>query len=280
MKTKIIGLLCLIIAVLPVGAGAQSNIKSAFDAIINCKEATITESHRLDRDPITKVKTAQYDEYNFVLPSSKLNLVEKVVSAFDKDSDKAYSVNSGIISNDYEPSISIGDGSTAIYFEDKGSKYISALFLAPKSEDSKGIYRYAYAISYKEKGGEITGKLVVTYAQTLQYRQQKKSEKKNPGIFIESGGSLPPMSAYYSSQDWFDNIMAYFQAMSKIKSADAQIAVATKAYKMIKNLADYPNVTNSEKETVREVLKGMIANDQYSDIILNKLLNQCLNSLK
>ncbi len=85
MKTSLLRLLGLMLAVIPITAAAQNNIKSAFDAIIKCPDAKIIESHTLAKDPSTGSKTGQSDIYRFVLPADKAYLIEQVVSAFDKD---------------------------------------------------------------------------------------------------------------------------------------------------------------------------------------------------
>lgn len=90
MKTSLFRLLAILLALMPIGVVAQTNIQSAFDAIIKCPDAQITERHTLDKDPVTLVKTGQADIYRFVLPAGKAKLIKNVVSAFEKDSQTAY----------------------------------------------------------------------------------------------------------------------------------------------------------------------------------------------
>lgn len=59
MKTSLLRLLGLMLAVIPITAAAQNNIKSAFDAIIKCPDAKIIESHTLAKDPSTGSKTVK-----------------------------------------------------------------------------------------------------------------------------------------------------------------------------------------------------------------------------
>lgn len=51
MKTTIIRLVSLLLTVVPMTAIAQNNIKSAFDTIIKCPEAQITEATPSTRTP-------------------------------------------------------------------------------------------------------------------------------------------------------------------------------------------------------------------------------------
>lgn len=74
-------------------------------------------------------------------------------------------------------------------------------------------------------------------------------------------------------------MMTYFQNMSQ-GSTQTRIALASKAYKLIQDIEKYPEVTDADKNTVREILKGMISDKKYSETILNKILNQCLTNIK
>ncbi|MDE7153140.1 MAG: hypothetical protein K2O00_01695 [Muribaculaceae bacterium] len=282
MNKTILWLSSLLIAAMPFTAAAQSNIRSAFDAIIKCPEATITDSHSLDKNPQTNVKTGQSDIYNFVLPADKMKLVKNVLSAFEKDSEKAYSINKGKYNpRESEIALAVGDGSgSGVTINDEESTYEYALFLAPASEDPSGVYRYAYAISYNEKGGKIRGKLIVTYALTLSQRQKIGRERQYSLLRDLSNNTMVIDTTDASQQQsWFDTLMSYFQTMTQANS-QTRIALATKAHKLILNVSKYPDVTEAEKNTVREILKSMISDSKYSESVLNELLNQCLVNLK
>lgn len=278
MKRLALRLLCLLIAVMPLTAAAQTNIKAAFEAIIKCPQAQITETHNLDKDPETNIKTGQCDVYRFVLPADKIKLIKKVNEAFTKDNDKAYSINSGKrVSTDNEIHLAVGDATgRGEYINEADCEYMYALFIPSQAEDKDGKYRYAYGINYKEENGNLVGKLVITYATTLKYRQQLEQEKQ-----AERWSSFPNGVTVMTPQQksWFDTVMSYFQGMT---SADSQtrIALATKAYNMIQKTPKYPEVTDREKNTVREIIKGMISDKKYSETILNNLLTQCLVTLK
>lgn len=285
MKTTVTRLVCLIIAIAPLSGMAQSHIKSAFEAIIKCPEAQISETHSLDKDPDTNIKSGQCDIYNFVLPADKMKLINNVFSAFEKDNSAAYGCYRGKRSKgDALINTAVGDGTgTGITINDPDCEYVYALFLAPKSETHPGknqIYRYAYAMNFKESGNKIKGKLVITYATTLKYRQQVAQEKRQQSSrTVSSHNGLTVLQGSSLQQSWFDILMSYFQTLSSAKE-QTRIALATKAYKHISNMAKYPEVTDADKTAAREILKALIADPEYSETVLNKLLQQCLNSIK
>lgn len=275
MNTYLSRPISLLLAVIPLLAAAQTNIKSSFDTLIKCPDVQITESHTLEKDPATNAKTGQSDIYYFTLPANRIKLIENITSAFNKDSEMAYSINSGNKTNTENAIIklAIGDGSgEGVYINEPECNYIYSLFLPPRSEDPNGIYRYAYGINYKQEGGNIIGKLVVTYATTLKYRQQAQLNRQ-----LNMLNSIPNGSIIVSTpqQTWFDLLMSYFQSMAS-SSPQVKISLATKAYNVIRDTQEYPEVTENDKNTVREILKGMIADRKYSDTMLNTLLNQCL----
>ena len=157
---RFLSLIAAIMAVVAT-AVAQTNLNAAFDAIIKCRDARIDERHSLEKDPSTNVKTGQSDVYQFELPASKMNLVKNVIAAFGKDSEKAYSINSGT-SRPSDPQIALAvgdDNNSGERITEPGYEYAYATFLAPKSEDPSGIYRYAYGVNYKEEGGKVRGTL-------------------------------------------------------------------------------------------------------------------------
>lgn len=286
MRKSIIRLVNLLCVIAPIAAPAQKNIQSTFDAIIKCTDAQITDSHSLERDPETLTKTGQSDVYTFVLPAKQINLINNVVSAFDKDSNLAYSFNKGKYAlSDPAISLAVGDGSSAgINISNPDYEYVYATFLAPKSEDPNRIYRYAYGITFKEEDGKIYGKLVVTYATTLKYRQQLEEQRKYDryrNLSDESNGAIYLLTPS-KSQSWFGTIMSYLQTMTSANS-QTRIALASKAYMLIRDASQYPDysdVSKSDKDTVREILKSMISDKKYSETVLNELLNQCLVNLK
>ncbi len=269
MNTHLSRPISLLLAVIPILAAAQSNIKSAFDALIKCPDAQITQTHTLEKEPGLNKKTGQSDIYNFILPADKIRLVENIISAFEKDSELAYSINSGGNTVNTIIQLAVGDGSgQGVHINEPECQYTYSLFLAPQSEDPNGIYRYAYGINYKQAGDEIIGKLVVTYATTLKYRQQVQQDRQ---LDMWRTGSI----VITSQQTWFDMLMSCFQSMTSANS-QTRIALATKAFNVIKDTPNYPEVTEADKNAVREILKVMISDNKYSETVLNTLLNQCL----
>lgn len=282
MKTSVIRLLSLMFVAIPTMAAAQNNIKSAFESIIKCPEAQITESHTLEKDPSTGVKTGQSDIYRFVLPAGKADLLEKVVSAFDKDAEMAYSVNRGkTVNTERDIILTVGNsGNDGVHINSPDCEYIYSLFLAPRSEDSNGIYRYAYGMNCKEKDGELIGKLVITYSTTLKYRQQETLERQyNVLRNFSNGTNSTTLNVFSSQKSWFDTLMSYFQSMTSANS-QTRIALASKAYKVIRDTSKYTDVTEADKDAIREILKGMISDKKYSETVLNRLLNKCLTGIK
>ena len=277
MKTYVSRLISPLLAVIPMLASAQTNIKSAFEALIKCPDVQITESHSLEKDPETNIKIGQSDIYNFTLPAKRFKFIENITSAFNKDSDMAYSINSGNSTNIENAIIklAIGDGSgEGVYINEPECQYIYSLFLPPRSEDPNGIHRYAYGINYRQEGDNIIGKLVVTYATTLKYRQQAYRQI-NLSQNMQNGTILVSPQP----QTWFDLLMSYFENMTSA-SPQVRISLATKAYNVIRDTQNYPEVTEHDKNTVREILKGMITDKKYSETMLNTLLNQCLTGIE
>lgn len=277
MTTTLLRLSLLLLAILPTVASAQSNIKQAFEAIINCPDAKISESNALSRDPVSGIKDGQCDICNFTLPFKKMNLIKDVITAFIKDSNRAYGLYRFDANVSEGSKLAIGDGSLeGVRLGGNGEEYIYALFLAPKSEDEKGVYRYAYGMDFRKVGDQLQGKLVITYAITLAYRQQLAKEENDAKLKSMTMKNSPTNPLQKS---WFETVMSYLQNMPHSTTPE-QISYATKACKVIQNIAQYPDVTDAEKNTLREVLKATVANPHYNDPILNAMLQQCINNIK
>lgn len=249
MKTSIIRLFSLLLTAIPLMAAAQTNIKTAFDAIINCPEAQVIENHTLDKDPQTGLKTGQCDIYSFTLPSNKMKLVKNVLSAFDKDADMAYSMSKGkAISSQNKTTLAVGnDSGSGVLITPIGHDYIYSLFLAPLSEDPDGIYRYAYAINYIEEKNKITGQLVITYATTLKHRQQIEQQRQYNLINNLPNGAYVLTNGNTVQKSWFELLISYFQGMTSA-STQTRISLATKAYRVIKDTSKYPESLKPTKK--------------------------------
>lgn len=279
MKTStnwVIGIL-LTLSILPVSA--QKNIQSAIREIIECPEAKIKETSTLQKDYATNIKTGESNVYTYRLPSNKMNLIKAAITAFEKDKDKSYSYMIGNAQRNSQPlKVAVGDGtgaSATVQINTDGYNYLYGLFLAPKTENPEGHYRYAYIITYKEEKGEIVGKIVKTYATTLTYRQQLQQDI----IRDAQQNSNYKNNSQSNSKTWFNEVMSCFQNLSEA-GPQARIKLVTKAYNLINDISKYPEVTLADKNTVREILQGLIQDKEYSETVLNKLLNQCYNNLK
>lgn len=267
MNTFYFWIISLIFIIFPIAGKAQNSIKSAFDAIINCPEAVITESHSLEKEPGTNIKTSQYDGYSFELPASKMPLIRKVISAFGNDSERAFSIEQGKTRK--EIALAIGDGTKTVTFATKGDDYIYALFLPSSNEDKEGIYRYAYSMSFKEENEKITGFLVITYATTLKYRQELDQKQNEESADV---------NGTQTEKGWFETMISYLQGM-QAATPKTSLALAAKAFKLIQEADKDRNVSLADKNAIREILKVMISSPQYSETV-NALLNQCLVVLK
>lgn len=286
MKKLIYCLISLCFGFVPQLGKAQQNIVKAFDAIINCPQVKIIDKHTLQKNPETGVKTGQADQYKFTLPIDKMDLVKNAVDAIKTDSEMAYDIEHGHTSSEQKGKaiyLAVGEGDgISIYLPD--SEYIYAYFLAPKSEDPEGNNRYAYGIIYKVENGVITGEMAITYSTTLAYRQEKNIERQKEIIrswnqdYSNNMTVTVLRSGNQTNKSWFESVMSCLQSMSQA-NGQTRIALATRAYELIKNIKDYPDVTVSDKETVTEILKAMIADKKYSETILNQLLSQCLVTL-
>ena len=123
---------------------------------------------------------------------------------------------------------------------------------------------------------------MINYATTAEYREQVQQEaerEKNRRWLIDMGEIKIGTSESVSKDSWFDKLMSYFQSMPDATSK-TRIALATKAFMVIRDTSKYPEVTQADKDAIREILKVMVSDSKYSESVLNKLLNQCLVELK
>ncbi len=279
MKTIAIRLICLLAAVAPIAASAQTHIKSAFDAIINCQGAEISEHHYSGKDPKTKLKTGQDDIYNFVIPANKKNLIKNVLEAFENDETMAYVVKRGKnIEDSSQIELYSGEGGNAsIPIDEPYYNYIYSLFATSKSEDPKGAHRYAYGFNYKEEDGVIKGKIIINYATTSEYRQEAERQRQIDWL-REMDKVNKNVSDSDSQQSWFEMVMACLNGL-KDANTKTRIALATKAYKLVGNMEDY-EVSDQDKNTIRKMFEITLANPAYSDPILYELLKQCKAGIK
>ena len=122
------------------------------------------------------------------------------------------------------------------------------------------------------------GKLVVTYATTLKYRQEL-AQKQQYNVLRNLSNGTYVINGNTDQQLWFDDVMGYLQAMDSANSK-RRITYARNAYKVIRNVSKYSDVTEGDKEAIRVILKAMIADKKYSETVLNRLLQQCLAGIQ
>lgn len=284
MKTTVLRLLCLLALLVPMTATSQSNIKSAFDAIIKCPNAEITESHVLNKDRNTNLKSGQDDIYSFVIPSDRFDLIKNVLSAFDNDMASAYVVRKGKNTGSEIKILlysgeSVAGASGGISIDDPGCDYIYELFAPSKSEDPDGNHRYAYGFNYKEEDGKIIGKMVINYATTSEYRQQVQRESQII-LLADMNKANKESSDLETQQTWFDMVMACVNGMEHANHK-TRIALATKAYGLVRDVKSYPEVTPQDKKTMAKIFKVMLNNPVCAaDPILVELVQQCVAGLE
>lgn len=285
MKTMVFRLLCLLAVLTPMTAASQSNIQMAFDAIIKCKNAEITESHSILKDRDSNLKTGQDDIYEFIIPANRIDLVKNVMSAFEKDASKAYVTKKGKNNGDksriaLNPGESPSGDSGSISIDDPGCNYIYELFPTDKSEDPDGTHRYAYGFNYKEEDGKIIGKIVVNYSTTSEYRQQVQRESQLKWL-TDMGEIRRDSSDNAFQQSWFEQVMACVSGIDESMSPKSRIALAAKAYNLIKDKRKYPEVTPQDTRTFLNIFRALIQKKEFAnDPILIELLRECEAGLK
>ena len=286
MKTRIFRLIFLLSVIAPMTAVSQTNIKAAFDAIIKCPKAEITESHFLKSDKESNIKSGQDDVYLFELPADRMDLIKNVLEAFDKDKASAYVVKKGKnwrgkINEQLYSEQSAANVMYVQSVDDPGTDYIYEFFVPSKSEDPDGTHRYAYAFNYKEKDGKIEGKIIINYATTDEYRDRRNAEIQRARD-LEWRISLNKASEQSSEDDtkqsWFEQVMACLNGLDEANKK-TRIALATKTYQLVNNVKDYPKVTSKEKDTILKIIRLVRNDPKYSDPILNELLLECEQGL-
>lgn len=258
--------LCLSMLVIPTVAMAQANIKKAFDKFLKSSSVEYTSKHSLDKDPETNKKEGQMDIYEYTIPTKHKNLIKELEKAFEEDKDKAYTIESGTKRNkgSWDVSLAVGNGKgTSVGLGSrKGERYMYSCFIDP--EDKARIYRYAYGMSWLEDGNEITGRLVVTYATTLKYRQNSAST-----------GYMSIISNQNRDTDsWLGNFHFYAKQLEeklKDKSNGSSLYI-NEIYKICKQS---PQLTPTEKTLIENEIKKLqqLTDDDFQKNLLNVSLD-------
>jgi hypothetical protein len=302
MKSKSIILTAMLTA-LPSALMAQENIEKAFEALKKQEQAQISAQHSLEKDPETGQKEAQSDVYDFTLPSAPMwrRLVTDIEEAIHKDSEAAYSINSG--ENNGETNyvqLVVGDGhsKTVAIGKIPGSKYMYACFLDKNDPEKK--YRYAYAIEWAERDEQIVGRYAVTYGTTQKYRQKtgqirsimiNGNEIKLPSIpdihsfsfgdGITINGDTIFSQYPKSSEVWlsefhtYNNLFRKQQTLTKEKGGVAATSYATKIYNLCKKAE---SLDDAEREMVIDELEKL--KKRTKDEFVQQLFDQSVERLK
>ena len=300
MKSKSLILTAMLTA-LPSVLLAQQNIKKAFDALLNENIVEIKTQHTLERDPETGKKKAQMDIYDFeVANPTGISRIKDIQRAFDKDKETAYELRSGDHAGNNYPTLAVGDGrSQAVAVgRIKGSNYIYACFL--DKDDPEKSYRYAYALEWVEKDKKTQVRLAVTYATTLQYRNNKRQTRTfivngekvrvDGNSFSNSfslGNGFPfdnssvfdsdsiSFNRERSSEGWLSEFNTYKRLYQRNPDGSAANYYATYIYKLCKK-ADC--LENEEKQLVATEIKRLKA--KTKDEFIQQLFDMGIERLK
>lgn len=280
MKTAIFKLICLIGILIPLNGMAQTNVQKAFNDLLKCSDLEYSETHTLDKDANTGVKESQADIYRFTLPASRFKLIENIQKAFKEDESKAYSLSSGRADNtSAQIRLAVGDGlGDGVYINPQGYNYYYACYLAPKSEDKSGNYRYAYAINWKRNEDKIDGSLVVTYATTLKHRQAASYTLQHSGQLLQA---LEGYEIGNTAKTWFNTLVSYIHALSNEgMGSSGQQVLAAKIFKQAQLSQTLKGVSDEDKDAARELLKTMLSDSKKYDRITIQLLNSALINIR
>ena len=300
MKSKSLILTAMLTA-LPSVLLAQQNIQKAFDALLNENIVEIKTQHALERDPETGKKKAQMDIYDFeVANPTGISRIKDIQRAFDKDKETAYELRSGDHAGNNYPTLAVGDGrSQAVAVgRIKGSNYIYACFL--DKDDPEKSYRYAYALEWVEKDKKTQVRLAVTYATTLQYRNNKRQTRTfivngekvrvDGNSFSNSfslGNGFPfdnssvfdsdsiSFNRERSSEGWLSEFNTYKRLYQRNPDGSAANYYATYIYKLCKK-ADC--LENEEKQLVATEIKRLKA--KTKDEFIQQLFDMGIERLK
>ena len=276
---------------------AQQNIQKAFDALLNENIVEIKTQHTLERDPETGKKKAQMDIYDFEIANpTGISRIKDIQRAFDKDKETAYELRSGDHAGNNYPTLAVGDGrSQAVAVgRIKGSNYIYACFL--DKDDPEKSYRYAYALEWVEKDKKTQVRLAVTYATTLQYRNNKRQTRtfivngekvRVDGNSFSLGNGFPfdnssvfdsdsiSFNRERSSEGWLSEFNTYKRLYQRNPDGSAANYYATYIYKLCKK-ADC--LENEEKQLVATEIKRLKA--KTKDEFIQQLFDMGIERLK
>lgn len=247
----------------PVMTLAQQNIMKAWHTFETISAVKITgERHAIERDPENGNKTYHFEYWNFSVPKDGLKYIEQFAKAFERDAEKAYSVNEGVTTKNDEIQLAVGTGSntaTAFVGAKKGSHYKYCLFLDP--DDAEGHRRYSYSLDWIESDGQYTGSFIITYATTLKYRQEMS--QTNNSVFA------PDIS-------WFSRFMALASTIDR-GSPTSRKYIAGQIFDLTKTAS-----SQADKDTAIDVINSLLPNieNKDKDQVTATILRNCIKNLQ
>ena len=272
-----------LLGLLPLVTQAQQHIKAAFDALVQDSSVELSVEHKLEKDPETGQRESQFDFWEFKLPKSKQVLVKNIQRAFDLDREQAYSISTGSNSRGGEgvEVLAIGNGIRNGYSvgEIKGSDYIYALFLDP--EDAEHIHRYAYVLEWKDNGDEFLGRLAITYATTLKYRQGNSISKRRGRIILNGssfdGNGFEATGSFQTTDgsNWLAQFNMYAKLFRQAPNSTSSPYYANYINELCKNPSANKLSTGEKKMVIEELAKlKQLAEDEFTqNIFLNAMMN-------
>ena len=277
MKSKNI-LITGMLMLLPSAVPAQQQIQQAFDALRNSNIKEISSRHSVETDPDLGTMEGLEDTYDFELTDNRdKRPIDNIRKAFELDEAHAYSVSTGSNGNSEDfVSLAVGDsnkGGVAIGLI-KDSKWIYACFLDPN--DTLRQHRYAYALEWAENGNKIRGRIVKTYATTLNFRQSKKQSRT-----ITVNGNNFAFGSFFSDADtkpsetWLSEFNTYKNLFLKNPDGTAANSYATQIYRLCK---DAKSLEDVEKNIVAtEIVK---LKKKTKDEFIQQLFDMSIERLK
>ena len=268
-------------------ASAQKHIEKAFDALRQSKQVNELSTNRtLEKDPDTGRMKGMSDVFKFEIVNpiavEGIQLIADIQAAFRQDDWEAYSVSTGSGGNaENYTSLNVGEGNggrVAIGLIN-GSQWIYACFLDP--EDTLRQHRYAYALEWVEKDGDIRGQIVKTYAATQKFRQGRNSLRSsiyisgNQFSFDSFGSGFPFNDDGKPSETWLSEFNTYKNHFLKKPDGTAATTYATQIYKLCKAAGD---LEDTEKNMVAtEIVK---LRKKTNDEFIQQLFDMSVERLK
>ena len=180
------------------GLSAQKTVEAAFASFKKEKAVKISESRSRESDPVTGALEQRVDRVDFSFAAEKNSLLDKLLSAFERDRDAAY--DEFYHSGDGRRMQPILIGEEITVGASKDANYVVMAFADKETAvDGEPVNRTAYSLEWKytEDDKTIAGSLYIVYGPM----PKKKSLKVVRSI---SRSNLPETLSSYSAQ--LDNV--------------------------------------------------------------------------